>query len=667
MPGLNWDFPIQDPVSIFAVILFIFLLIPIILRTVKLPSIMGLILSGVIVGPNGLHILERSSSIVLFGTVGLLYIAFVAGLEVDLNDFKRNRKKSIVFGLMSFFIPWFLGIFTVRYFLEYNWTSTLLLASTFGSHTLLSYPIASRLGITKNESVNITVGGSIITDFFALLVLAIIASASQGEIGVGFFSQLSLSLVVFLFIVLYLVPKITQWFFQNLEAEGTSQFTFVLAMVFTSAYLAKKAGLEPILGSFLAGLALNKFILHTSALMNRIEFVGKALFIPFFLVGVGMLVDPGVVVQGKQTLIVGAVMTGSVLLGKWIPAYLASLMFGYNADERRMIFSLSVAQAAATLAAVLVGFNLGILNEDVLNGTIIMILVSCMVSSLIAESAGKKLAIQERESTTGLQEMSQRILVPIANPDTIESLMDLAIILQNSDQENNPIYPLVVLRDEDGIEEKIKRNHELLQKAVKHASASENSVQIVNRIDWNIGHGIVRAATELMITHVLMGWNGKITTKDRIFGSVLDNVLETSDQLILVTKISSPLNTIKRIHLVVPENAEIETGFSRWMESFITIAGVTGSQIRAYVHPSSKPALEKWLPERNGKIPIQYEEFWDWKYFSDISESIHPDTLFFVVSARTGSISHQDALDGIPHTMAVDFSSANFIIAYPER
>jgi Kef-type K+ transport system membrane component KefB len=667
MPSFSLELPIQDPVSIFAILLFIFLLIPIFLKKIKLPGIMGLILAGVIIGPNGIHILERSNSIILFGTVGLLYIAFVAGLEVDMNDFKRNRNKSILFGLLSFFIPWILGIFTVRYFLGYNWITTMLLASTFGSHTLLSYPIASRLGITKNESVNITVGGSILTDFFALLILAILARSSNGELNLIFWSKLSISLLIFMGIVLYILPRIAKWFFKNLEAEGGSQFTFVLAMVFSSAFLAKRAGLEPILGSFLAGLALNKFILHTSALMNRIEFVGKALFIPFFLVGVGMLVDPMVILQGKQTIIVATVMISSVIVGKWIPAYIISWIFKYNKYERRMIFSLSIAQAAATLAAVLVGFNLGLLNEDILNGTVIMILVTSIISSIMAESSGKKIAILSRENMQSLPDNSQRILVPIANPETIESLIDLSVILQSRDNNFNPIYPLVVVRDEEGAEEKIKKNHDLLQKAVIHASASENSVQIVTRIDWNIGHGIVRAATELMITHILMGWNGKITTKDRIFGSVLDNVLEASDQLILVTKIYSPINTIKTIILLVPENAEIETGFSRWMESLVTIISVTGSKVEAYIHPGSQKAIQEWLPEKNGKIPIAYTEFNDWKYFPKLEEKTSPDTLFVIVSARAGSITHTDYLDSIPQILSTDFGYSNFLIIYPER
>ncbi|MCC5815753.1 MAG: cation:proton antiporter [Leptospira sp.] len=669
MPTFQWTLPIQEPVSIFACILLIFLLVPIILRQIKLPSIMGLILMGVAFGPHGLQILERSQSIILFGTVGLLYIAFVAGLEVDLNDFKNNRKKSVLFGIMSFSIPFIIGIFVVRYFLEYEWTTSILLASTFGSHTLLSYPIVSRLGITKNESVNITIGGSILTDFFALLILAIISSSTQGDLNVLFWGKLSGSLILFMIIVLYFLPRVAKWFFTNLEAEGTSQFTFVLAMVFSSAFLAKQAGLEPILGSFLAGLALNKFILHTSTLMNRIDFVGKALFIPFFLIGVGMLVDPKLVVGSSQTIIVGTVMISCVLVGKYVAAQLITWMFGYSKYEKMMIFSLSVAQAAATLAAVLVGYNLGILNEDVLNGTILMILVTCLISSILTESYGKKLAIEIRESDETIAEVSKRILVPIANPDTIESLIDLSFILNhsvNSDSYENPVYPLVVVRDEEGAEERIRKSHELLQQAVSHAQASENNVQIVTRIDWNIGHGIVRAATELMITHILMGWNGKITAKDRVFGSVLDNVMESSDQLILVTRILSPLNTIKSILLYVPENAEIETGFPRWAETVLGLANQINATLEIHLHEGSRKAIETFFPPK-GRINVQYEEIGSWSQFSSLSWKLNREKLFVIISARKGAISHDFHMDSIPHLLSHDFQSSNFVIVYPER
>lgn len=669
MSSFHWEFPIQEPVTVFAVLLLIFLLIPIFLKKIRLPGIMGLILAGVLFGPNGLGILERNNSIELFGTVGLLYIAFIAGLEVDLSDFKKNRKKSILFGLLSFSIPWFIGIFVVHYLLEYDWVTSILLASTFGSHTLLSYPIASRLGITKNESVNITIGGSVLTDFFALLVLAVIASSSRGELNPVFWGKLSGSLLLFMVIVLYLLPKVTKWFFKNLEAEGTSQFTFVLAMVFSSAFLAKQAGLEPILGSFLAGLALNKFILHTSTLMNRIDFIGKALFIPFFLVGVGMMVDPELVYKSSQTLIVGTVMTSCVLVGKYLAAEIISLIFGYSKYEKMVIFSLSIAQAAATLAAVLVGYKLGILNEDILNGTILMILATSLISSISAENFGKKLAIEESRTEDTPREITKRILVPIANPDTIESLVDLAFILNQSEESDNienPVYPLVVVRDEEGAEEKIKKSHELLQKAVTHANASENSVQIVTRIDWNIGHGIVRSATELMITHILMGWNGKITTKDRIFGTVLDNVLEASDELIMVTRVITPINTIKTILLVVPENAEIDSGFVRWMETVRGLARQIGADLEIHLNPGSRPAVEKFFPEK-GKIKVKFSSLPNWSQFSSFSWQLNAEKLFIVVSARRGSISYDFHMDSIPGNLAHDFQSSNFIIIYPER
>ncbi len=669
MPVFEWKLPITEPVTVFALLLFIFLLVPIFLKPIRLPSITGLILAGVLVGPNGFGILERSNSIVLFGTVGLLYIAFIAGLEVDLIDFKKNRIKSIVFGIVSFNIPWILGMVVVKAILNFDWPSTILLASTFGSHTLLTYPIASRLGITKKESVNITIGGSILTDFFALLVLAVISRATKGELNLLFWGNLIVTLSLFLTIVLIVFPKIIVWFFKNLEAEGTSQFIFVLAVVFTSAFLAKQAGLEPILGSFLAGLTLNRFIMHTSTLMNRIDFVGKALFIPFFLVGVGMLVNPKVFFLGTDVILIAGVMVLCVLIGKFLAAWIVSLIFRYDFQETLVIYSLSLSQAAATLAAILVGYNIGLLNEDVLNATIIMILITCIISSIVMEYSGRNIAIRYRDIVTSPEKVSRRILVPVANPDTIESLIDLAIVLNSSDRSKsgyNPVYPLVVVRDEDDAEERIRKSHELLQKAVIHANASENSVQILTRIDWNIAHGIVRAAKENLITHILMGWNAKITTKERLFGSVLDNVLEGSDTSILVTKIQSPLNTIQNILLVAPENVEIESGFPKCMQVVKDIAQSIGASLDIYAHSGSTKALQSIFPEK-GKIPTKYYPLPSWSKFSSFAWRLNPTKLFVIISARKGSVSYNFTMDSIPHAIANHFPKSNFIIIYPER
>ncbi|TNF43494.1 MAG: cation:proton antiporter, partial [Bacteroidetes bacterium] len=383
--------PLTQPVLKFLVILTIILFAPILLNKIKIPHILGLIIAGAIIGPNGVNLLTRDSSIILSGTAGLLYIMFLAGLEIDLAEFKKNSSKSLVFGIYTFMIPMTLGIITSICILNFSVLTSVLLASMYASHTLIAYPILSKLEVTKNRAVNIAVGGTMITDTLALLVLAVIVGMSAGEVNPSFWVRLSVSMVLFAVIVMFGFPVIARWFFKQYD-DRVSQYIFVLVMVFLGAVLAELAGVEAIIGAFLSGLALNRLIPRTSPLMNRIDFVGNAVFIPFFLIGVGMLVDYRAFFSDFETIKVAIVMTVVATLAKFSAAWLTQKSFRFTADERRLIFGLSNAQAAATLAAVLIGYNvitgttesgepIRLLNDAVLNGTIVMILITCTIAT----------------------------------------------------------------------------------------------------------------------------------------------------------------------------------------------------------------------------------------------------------------------------------------------
>ena len=398
-------FPLTDPVLIFSVILFIILLAPIILHRFKIPDLIGLILAGALIGPNGLGIMARDSSIELFGKVGLLYIMFIAGLEIDLADLKKNYSRGVYFGLLTFLIPMGMGTAAGVYLLQLSWPSSVLLASMFASHTLMTYPIVSKYGVTKNRAVNVSIGATVITCLLALLVLAVIVGMSTGEINGNFWWRLSLSTAIFVAGILLLFPILGRWFFKRYE-DSIAQYIFVLALVFMASFLSKLAGLEDIIGAFLAGLALNRLIPNTSALMSRIEFVGNALFIPFFLIGVGMLVDYRVFMNGWASLWVAFIMCLVATLSKWLAAYITEKTLHYTRDEGRLLFGLSNAQAAATLAAVLVGYQvvlgwtpegeaIRLLDENVLNGTVVMILVTCTIASFVTQRGAQNVAIAD--------------------------------------------------------------------------------------------------------------------------------------------------------------------------------------------------------------------------------------------------------------------------------
>jgi Kef-type K+ transport system membrane component KefB len=666
---LDLSLPFKKPVVVFTIILFVILFAPLILGKLRIPSIIGLILAGLTLGPYGFNVLERNASIELFGTVGLLYIMFLAGLEVDMNDFKKNRNKSIIFGFFTFSIPMIIGTLVAYYLLSFPIASAILLASMFASHTLLSYPVVSKLGLAKLQSVNVTVGGTIITDTAALLVLAVIAGSTMGELNSAFWLRLSISILVFGFLVLWGFPILGRWFFKNVN-DNISQYIFVLSMVFLSAFMAELAGVEAIIGAFLAGLALNKLIPHTSPLMNRIEFVGNALFIPFFLIGVGMLVDLRVLFQGYEALIVAGAMIAVALSAKWLAALVTQKIYGYNKIERNMIFGLSSAQAAATLAAVLVGYNLKLLNENVLNGTILMILVTCLISSFVTENAARRIVLSSDVKKAENEEESpvsnQRILVPIANPNTIEQLISLALFIKDSSS-NVPIFPIAVVKDSEDAAERLQDSYRMLEQASQIASATDQKTQVKTIVDPNVSNGIIRAIKDLHITDIIIGWHGKKKADELIFGSTLDNLIGKTSQMIIVNRLVQPVNTIKRILVTVPPHAEYEVGFQRWAEVVIKLAEQTSSRLLFFSELRVFEKVEQIMQKQGKSISMEHTPFEDWEDYLILSRYLKKNDLLLTITARPGSISYLKMLDRIPAYISRYFPETNIILLYPEQ
>lgn len=663
---VDFSFPIQDPVLIFSIVLFIILFAPLLLNKIKVPSIMGLIIAGMIVGPHGFNILQRDSSIILFGTVGLLYIMFLAGLELDMNDFKKNKNKSLIFGFLTFIIPMAIGYVVCFYLLEYSTLTSILVASMFATHTLVAYPIISRLGITRNDAVTISVGGTIITDTAVLLVLAIITGSAEGTLKLIFWVRLGISIILFSFLVFYIFPKITRWFFKNVEGENSMQYIFVLAMVFLAGFLAELAGIEPIIGAFMAGLALNRLIPHTSPLMNRIEFVGNTIFIPFFLIGVGMLVDISILFTGTEALIVAGTLLVVAVISKWVAAYFTQKLFNYTVNQRNLLFGLTSARVAATLAVILIGYNLGLIDENVLNGTIFLILVTCLISTFITENAGRKIAIEENEKIPEIPVAQERILVPIANPKTIERLLDLAIMIKDA-KSNEAIYPLAVVKDDDEAKEKVFNSVRMLDKAIIHASATDSNVQVITRVDLNIASGIIRAIKELMITEVVLGWSEKLRSTDRIFGTSLDKILHHTDPLTFVYKMEHPLNTVKKIIVLVPKNANLEAGFKQWVEKIKILAKQTGADVFFYSTPDCLANIKKIVSKTKPEINAKFNEFSDWSNYSTIVKETKEDDLYVIVSARRGTVSFQNDMENLPHKLTKSLKGISFIVLYPHQ
>lgn len=656
--------PFSNSVLIFSLILFIILLAPIVLNRFKVPGIIGLIISGMIIGPYGLFLIQKNSAVDLFSTIGLLYIMFIAGLELDMNEFNKHKYKSLIFGFFTFIFPIAIGFPVCYFLLGYEANSSLLIASMFATHTLIAYPIVNRLGIAKNQAVAITVGGTILTDTAVLLILAIIAGTTSGEATSELWIRLSISILSFAAIVYFLIPRIASWFFRRLEDEKNAHFIFVLLVVFLTAFIAEIAGLEPIIGAFAAGLTLNRLIPHTSSLMNRIEFVGNSLFIPFFLISVGMLIDFRVLTNGPQALIVAVTLTVVAVVAKWLAAQLSGRFFKYSKEQRNLIFGLSSSHAAATLAVILVGYNLGIINDHVLNGTIVLILVTCVIASFVTEKAGKGVVLHMDNEPQPVVMNNQRVLVPIANPDTMEKLIDFSMVIKNP-KDYSPILGLTVVKDDDQAQSRLLQSKKLLDKAIVYAASADQKIEIISTIDRNVTSGIKRIATEKFITDIVAGWSPQKNLADIIFGQTFDKLVKQTTQTMYITRFTMPLNVHKSIVIICPFFSEKEPGFYRWLTSILRVASQLSTGIQLYGPPEVDHAIHDFINLNKISVAVEYRGRIDLGDVGLLVPKIQPFDIVVLVSSREGGISYTPALDVLPKKMSKFFQPNSLVFIYP--
>lgn len=500
--------PLSNPILIFSLILFIILLSPILLKRLHIPGIIGLIISGVIIGPHGLNILSQNSAVDLFSTIGLLYIMFIAGLKLDLNEFKIHRHKSIWFGFLIFIFPLSIGFPVCFYGLGYDFNASFLTASMFATHTLLTYPIVSKFSISKNQAVAITVGGTILTDTAVLIILSIVKGNQLGELNQSFWIRMGVSMIIFSTILFVIIPRIATWFFHKLESEKYAHYIFVLSVVFFAAFLATVAGLEPIIGAFAAGIALNRLVPHSSALMNRIDFIGNTLFIPFFLISVGMLVNIHVIFSGPMAIIIALTLSTVAISGKWLAALITQLSFHYTKNQRQIIFGLSSAHAAATLAVIIVGYREGIIDQNILNGTIILILITSIVASFATERAAKRMIVsgemyQLDDSTLEIMK-NEHILLPVSNVVNMNKLLEFVVLIKDK-KSVHPVSVLSVVPNNSEAEINMLKSKIKLEEYVKQASAAEIRTNVIATIDHHALSGIAQIAREIMADIIVIG------------------------------------------------------------------------------------------------------------------------------------------------------------------
>nr|WP_278702766.1 cation:proton antiporter [Butyricimonas virosa] len=665
--------PLTDPVLKFLLILVIILAAPLLLNKLRIPHLLGLIIAGAIIGPNGFNLVLRDSSIILSGTAGLLYIMFLAGLEIDLGDFKKNKWKSLTFGMYTFLVPMALGTLVGLYVLNFSMLTSILLASMFASHTLIAYPIISKLGITKDKAVGITVGGTMITDTLALLVLTVIVEMAVGEVDDWFWYRLGAAIILFFAFVMIVFPIVGRWFFKRCE-DNVSQYIFVLVMVFLGAYLAELAGLESIIGAFLAGMALNRLIPSTSPLMNRVEFVGNAIFIPFFLIGVGMLIDYRAFFTNWDTIKVGAVMIVVATVAKFGAAWLTQKTFRMSVDQRRVIFGLSNAQAAATLAAVMVGYNvilgetpagepIRLLNESVLNGTILMILVTCTMASFSAQKGAHNIAMNDvSEEKEGTGEHQERILIPVSYEKNVTELVNLSTAIK-SKKNKNGLFALNVINNQASDDKAFKQSKKVLNMAVTTASATDNVLQDLLRYDLNVANAIISVIKEQGITDLVLGLHQGKGVVSSFLGNMTEAILGQSNVTTLIYRPIQPIATVKRHLVVVPARAEKEVGFPMWVNKVWNIIHNSGAKAVFYASEDTTMYLKEIYKKR--PIEAEFSSFDDWDDFLIMSREIKSDDTLWVVMSRRERLSYHANMSRIPNYLNKYFQSNSFVLVYP--
>ncbi len=665
---------ISNPVLIFFIVLVIILFAPILFNMIRVPHIVGLIVAGVVVGPYGFNLLERDSSFEIFGQVGLLYLMFLAGLEIDMYHLRRNMKRGVVFGLFTFLVPMVMGTLASVYLLHIDWVVALLMASMYASHTLISYPVVARFGIMKSPSVLIAIVGTIVAVIGALLVLATAVEMHEtGSFSIVDLLWILMKLALYCIVLLYLYPRITRWFFKK-YSDNVTQFVFVLAMVFLASWLAQIIGLEAVLGAFYAGLLLNRFVPNVSPLMSSIGFVGNALFIPYFLIGVGMMVDVSVIIQ-SETILVAANMLAVALVSKWLAAYMAQKAFKMEPCDRQVMFGLTTAHTAVALAVVTIGYNLVLpdgtrmLDTTVLNGTVVMILVTCAIAPIATSGAAAKVKLrmmsESQEASEKPRRESMNTLIPVSNPVTAASLVDLALMMKRKVTPET-LYALHVRNDNSRSSKAIGEN--ALKIAGNTAAAANKQLQTIERYDLNTVAGIVNVMKERNISDVILGlhFRNNIVT-DSYLGGMIETLLRDTNKMVIISRCFIPVNTITRLVVAVPERAEYETGFESWVIRVATLASRIGCVIKFECPNDMRPLIRGVIHNENIDVAQEYEEFVEWNDFALLAYKLQDDDLLVVVGARHTSLSFNSVMDDLPGLLGRYFAHTNLMMIYPEQ
>ena len=666
-------FPITDPTLTFFVVLLIILLAPIIMGKLRIPHIIGMVLAGVVVGKYGLNILVRDNSFELFGRVGLYYIMFLAALEMDMESIRKNRNRLLIFALLTFTVPLLLTYFMGIHLLNYGITASLLLGCIMASNTLVAYPIVSRYGLQRKPSVTLSVGSSIISLIFSLIMLAAIVASNKGEGSIGFWLFFVSKFVIYCAAAIFLLPRLTRWFLRR-YSDAVMQFIFVLASLFLCAALSAAIGLEGIFGAFLSGLILNRYIPSVSPLKNRLEFIGNAVFIPYFLIGVGMLINVRLLFTGGGILWAVICITLFGTLGKAIAAYAACFGFRMPISSGHMMFGMTSAHAAGAIAMVMVGMNLlgedgvPLVNAQMLNAVIVMILFTCIISSVITEQSAQRIILRDKELPVEAHRKAndQRILVPVKYPEYAERLMNMAILMLNRKQTRG-LVALNVVYDGEHMHRNMEQGNRLLEQMTQYCAGSDIQIQTQTRIAANIANGIKHAFKEFQATEILIGMHTHKEVSTKFWGEFHQSLFNGLNQQITMARLAQPLNTIRRIQVAVPSRAEFEPGFYRWLERLSRIAGNLECRIQFHGRTETLSLVNEYIKNRHPQVRADYSNMDHWNELPKLANDVADDHLFVIVTARKGTVSYKNALEYLPDEIQRYFNGKNLVIIFPDQ
>lgn len=659
---------ISQPVAIFLLVLVIILLGPVVFRRLKIPPIVGMIIAGMAVGPYGFGLLERDASFRIFGEVGILYIMFQAAVEIDMFHLKQQYRRGVAFGLLSFLLPMAAGVIGSRLAFGVGWDTALLIASMYAAHTLVSYPVVSRFGLQNERGAVVAVCGTIVAVMLALFCLAgVVQTHVSGRFDGATLARMLALTGVFCVSVGYAFPFVTRRFFRS-NSEPVSQYIFILALVFLSSLAARLIGLEAILGAFYAGLVLNRMIPGRSPLMKNIRFVGDSIFVPYFLIGVGMLINVGVIFKGWGVIWVAANMSLLALGSKWLACYAAQRLCGLDGNERKLMFGLTSGKAAATIAAVMVGFQYGMLSEDIMNGAVVMILICCVVASVVTERAAKRIRMRitardlEQEDI-GTTEYARQI-VSVSNPLTSEGLTRMAVSMRNR-LNRNPLTVLFVRNSDDPRARAMGRN--AMQSAVGVAEQMDVEVRAIERFDINVTSALRNVAVEQEATEIMIGLHRKANIVDTFYGSLVEQLLDTTNRMVIMSRCFIPVDTVTRIVVVVPRKAEYETGFHLWVSRIAMLAFNIEARLTFILYKETEEFVRTAIADDKVEVDVKFEYLDSYDDFILLSGNVGDDDLMVVVGARKGSISYSSDLESLPGFLSRYFSRHNLMLVYPKQ